>query len=288
MWAKKFLIANCISNDCIKLLGGWILSNLNSMWFSGRSSTAWSSDCPHFFSPLNEAVESVDTLPIYYLDTVINKDPFRKEILICATPSFCDNFGEQNITLDPYNQFYSMLTMKPKQNKTRNAAVTGVYSNAELNIGSRLLSTKHSAATVELLGNTMTLEVPALFVKHLGKTHLGNCSKQYNLSHVVFVSPSVHLWKNTLHFNPISFLQSSVEHFGFPCEVFFFQFEVFKINRPWKQITWDDYYYMLSTLWILIFTTSKFCSDLDFFEIEKCPKNYHLQMTLLITKKLKK
>ena len=116
-----------------------------------------------------------------------------------ATPIACENNPRNIIELDPDSDdqdFYILgpepikrkppLTFKPSQIKTTvrpnffTAQDAGIYSNAELDqFWNRILFSKHSDSTLQLLGNALTL--------------------LYNLIHLIMIQ--FHLMKiHTIHY----------------------------------------------------------------------------------------
>ena len=82
-------------------LAVYVLMGNPSNFFYVEGSTACLYDCPQFFSPLYEADNCFDCIPINSQDTVMFIDPIAKQTFNYATTICCDNNPQNVLTLDP-------------------------------------------------------------------------------------------------------------------------------------------------------------------------------------------
>ena len=124
-------------------------------------------------------------MPIHFEDTLMYIDPITRQTYDYATPIACDNSPRNTIKLDPDSDdqnFYTLgpelfkrkppLMFTPSQIETTirpnifTAKDAGIYSNAELDqIWNRILLSKHSDSTFQLLGKV--LNIPSFHLIHL-------------------------------------------------------------------------------------------------------------------------
>ena len=157
-------------------LAGFPLTQNRSNFLYVEGSTAWLYDCPHHLSPLYIAEQCYDKVPVNYLDTVMYVDPITHQTFEYANQIPCENNPQNVISLDPDTDQYYVLTPQPIKKdppllfeptqiqtaispNTFNAQDAGIYSQKELkHFWNRVLFTKHSDNTLQLLGKAISYE----------------------------------------------------------------------------------------------------------------------------------
>ena len=157
-------------------LAGFLLTQNRSNFLYVEGSTAWLYDCPHHLSPLYIADQCHDKIPVNYLDTVMYVDPITRQTFEYANQIPCENNPQNVISLDPDTDQYYVLTPQPIKKdppllfeptqiqnaispNTFTAQDAGIYSQKELkHFWNRVLFTKHSDNTLQLLGKAISYE----------------------------------------------------------------------------------------------------------------------------------
>ena len=204
-------------------LAGFLLTGNRSNFLYVEGSTAWLYDCPHFISPLYNADNCSDRIPIHYRETIMYVDPITRQTFNYATPIECGNNPQNIIELDPDTDdgdFYVLTPdplkreapqlFKPTQIKTTitpntfTAQDAGIYSNAELDqVWNRVLFAKHSETTLQILGNPLSYDF--ITVHNEQHSHTGSNPYKY-----LRIGLHDHLLNLSPLFNPDWFSQASL------------------------------------------------------------------------------
>ena len=176
-------------------LAGFLLTGNRSNFLYVEGSTTWLYECPHFISPLNKADKCFNRIPIHYRETIMYVDPKTRQTFKIATPIECGNNPQSTIKLHPNvdgGDFYVLAPdplkreppkmFKPTQVKTTTpntftARDAGIHSSAELDqFWNRVLFAKHSDATLQLLGKSLSYDFNTMH----NDQHSHTASNPYN------------------------------------------------------------------------------------------------------------
>ena len=207
-------------------LAGFLLTQNRSNFLYVEGSTAWLYDCPHHLSPLYIADQCYDKIPVNYLDTVMYVDPITRQTFEYANQIPCENNPQNVISLDPDPDQYYVLTPQPIKKdppllfeptqiqtaispNTFTAQDAGIYSQKELkHFWNRVLFTKHSDNTLQLLGKAISYE----FMNQQSDNSFP--SNPYRSLRIGLHDYMLNL---TPFFSPDWFTDAFIKVFGYPC-----------------------------------------------------------------------
>ena len=209
-------------------LAGFLLTQNRSNFLYVEGSTAWLYDCPHHLSPLYIADQCYDKIPVKYLDTVMYVDPITRQTFEYANQIPCENKAQNVISLDPDTNQYYVLTLQPIKKdppllfeptqiqtaispNTFTAQDAGIYSQKEFkHFWNRVLFTKHSDNTLQLLGKAISYE----FMNQQSDNSFP--SNPYRSLRIGLHDYMLNL---TPFFSPDWFTDAFIKLFGYPCYI---------------------------------------------------------------------
>ena len=149
---------------------GYQLTVNRSNFFYVEVSSAWLYDCTQLFPALYDAGKSLLCISIYYQDTEICNDTLTRQSFNYDNQKSVDNKPQKNLELELDIDEHHVLTLRQVLRPTPTlfqriqvqsavspnkltAEEAAAFSNAEISkFWVRVLSTKHSHTTLELLG----------------------------------------------------------------------------------------------------------------------------------------
>ena len=209
-------------------LAGFLLTQNRSNFLYVEGSTAWLYDCPHHLSPLYIADQCYDNIPVNYLDTVIYVDPITRQTFEYANQIPCENNPQNVISLDPDTDQYYVLTPQPNKKdppllfeptqvqtaispNTFTAQDAGIFSRKELkHFWNRVLFTKHSGNTLQLLGKAISYE----FMNQQSAISFPD-----NPYRSLRIGLHDYMLNSTPFFSPDWFTDAFIKLFGYPCYI---------------------------------------------------------------------
>ena len=209
-------------------LAGFLLTQNRSNFLYVEGSTAWLYDCPHHLSPLYIADQCYDKIPVNYLDTVMYVDPITRQTFEYANQIPCENNPQNVISLDPDTDQYYVLTPQPIKKdpplffeptqiqtaispNTFTAQDAGIYSQKELkHFWNRVLFTKHSDNTLQLLGKAISYE----FMNQQSDNSFPD-----NPYRSLRIGLHDYMFNLTPFFSPDWFTDAFIKLFGYPCYI---------------------------------------------------------------------
>ena len=209
-------------------LAGFLLTQNRSNFLYVEGSTAWLYDCPHHLSPLYIADQCYDKIPVNYLDTVMYVDPITRQTFEYANQIPCENNPQNVISLDPDTDQYYVLTPQPIKKdppllfeptqiqtaispNTFTAQDAGIYSQKELkHFWNRVLFTKHSDNTLQLLGKAISYEFMNQQSDHAFPD---------NPYRSLRIGLHDYMFNLTPFFSPDWFTDAFIKLFGYPCYI---------------------------------------------------------------------
>ena len=209
-------------------LAGFLLTQNRSNFLYIEGSTAWLYDCPHHLSPLYNADQCYDKIPVNYLDTVMYVDPITRQTFEYANQIPCENNPQNVISLDPDTDQYYVLTPQPIKKdppllfeptqiqtaispNTFSAQDAGIYSQKELkHFWNRVLFTKHFDNTLQLLAKAISYE----FMNQQSANSFPD-----NPYSSLRIGLHDYMFNLTPFFSPDWFTDAFIKLFGYPCYI---------------------------------------------------------------------
>ena len=193
-------------------------------FFNSHSSTT-SSDTPYHDTKSHTCLSRFE---IMYVRTVMYGDPITRQTFEHANQIPCENSPQNVISLDPDTDQYYVLTPQPIKKdpplpfeptqvptaispNTFTAQDAGIYSQKELkHLWNRVLFTKHSDNTLQLLGKAISYEF-------MNQKSSGSLSD--NPYRSLRIGLHDYMLNLTPFFSPDWFTEAFIKFFGYPCYI---------------------------------------------------------------------